>query len=68
MVFPFGVGVGDFVAVLDLVATVYNALDDRSDDNKEYRDLHFELDAFKHALEHVKEIACSWTVVVRRIC
>ena len=52
----FGFSAGDFIAALNLVSTVINALRDSGDASLEYRELVRELYTLEQALLRVKRI------------
>ena len=56
MVTPFGFSVGDFVAGIELIRQLINALEDSAGSSSEYRDLIKELYSLERALLEVKHL------------
>lgn len=56
MVVPFGVSVGDFIAGINLINNVIDALNDRTGSGTEYRKLVQELRLLRSAIETLRDI------------
>jgi hypothetical protein len=60
---PFGVGVGDFLAVLNAVRTIFNALSDTHGARSQVRALQTVIDGLKEAIKDLDSIECDHEVL-----
>ena len=58
---PFGISIGDFIALIETFVTVVNSLKDSTGAAKEYGDVILELDSLKLALTYVQTIETNET-------
>ncbi|KAI1329691.1 hypothetical protein F5Y16DRAFT_79227 [Xylariaceae sp. FL0255] len=63
---PFGFSVGDFLAVIQLAVKICQALDESSDDLKEYNDVKFELLTLTQVIEDIKTRVFGGSLVSER--
>ena len=68
MVVPFGVSVGDFIAGINLISTVINALQDSAGSSAEYKGVIRELRGLQSALEQVKDLDIDDEDQARALC
>lgn len=55
---PFGFSVGDFIAVIELISTIINALEDSRGSAADYRGTIASLESLRTALQGVRDIDC----------
>ncbi|KAI9692915.1 MAG: hypothetical protein M1822_004910 [Bathelium mastoideum] len=58
---PFGISIGDFIALINVTVTIVNALKDSTGSTKEYQDVVRELESLSLALINVRDIKTDRT-------